>query len=190
MNLQLSILDSRTRGTIQSLMPPSAKNMSLLHGFTLEPPQSPGHTYGLQSGEHVSAPGDGEVTGVQRKPNTFRHSAGLLDTDATWQITIHHGFNVYTAIQGMTTVNVQRGAPVVAGQDLGTPLTNEIFFQVMYPTTPYDPASISRYFRAYDGNKVVGKSGLVRQGPDIRVRAPESVIVRGTGDIQLFWLQG
>ena len=186
MNFTLDTLDGDVRGTVQSLMPPSAKNMELLHGFTYEPPRNPGHTYRVQTGEYVTAPGDGKVTAVKRKPNAFRHSAGLLDTDATWQVTIYHGFNVYSTIQGMSSVTVQVGTPVVAGQDIGTPLTGEVFFQVLYHATPYDPATISRFFRAYDGGKVPGKRGYMRPGADHIERAAEDVQVIVDGDIHYF----
>lgn len=186
MTFTLDQLDGDVRGTLQSLLPPSAKNMSLLHGFTYNPPRSPGHTYLVQTGEHATAPGDGKVSSVKRKPNDFRHSAGLLDTDATWQVTIYHGFNVYTTVQGLATTTVRPGAPVVAGQDIGTPLTGEIFFQVLYHDTPYDPATISRFFRAYDGGKMPGKQGQVRHGADQIERPPEDVQVVIEGDIRYF----
>lgn len=186
MNFTLDTLDGDVRGTAQSLMPPSAKNMELVQGFTYEPPRSPGQTYRMQVGEHVTAPGDGKVTAVKRKPNAFRHSAGLLDTDATWQVTIYHGFNVYSTIQGMSSITVQVGTPVVAGRDIGTPLTGEIFFQVLYHETPYDPSTISRFFRAYDGGKVPGKRGYVRQGADQIERVAEDVQVVADGDIHYF----
>ena len=186
MNFQLDVLDGNTRGTVQSLLPPSAKNLDLLHGFTFSSPQSPGQTYRIQTGEHVTAAGDGKVTAVKRRQNSFRHSVGLLDTDATWQITIHHGFNIYTTVQGMATVTVQVGTPVVAGHDLGTPLTNEIYFQTLYRESPFDPASISRFFRAYDSGKLPDKGGQVRQGPDIVVRESEDVQSWSDGDIHYF----
>jgi hypothetical protein len=52
--------------------------------------------------------------------------------------------------------------------------TGEIFFQILYFGTPMDPATVSRYFRAYE-SKVVGKLGRVRQGADTQTRPGEEV---------------
>lgn len=187
MTPQLNIPNQTSRGVISSLRPPCALNLALRYGYS-DSPKRPGQVLVLPSlTEPVTAPGSGIVVSITRKFQTgWTHSAGELDSYQTLEVKIDHGGYVTTAIHGLSTVNVLIGQYVTRGDRLGLAKTTEIFFQLFYRTQTVDPATMSPFFRGYDGGKVPDKTRKLRSGPDFVSRALSRTMSVLIGGIRYF----
>ena len=163
----LSPLKLPARWTLQKLRPPSRKRLYLLEGFSVESNRNLGCTYRFMAGEPVVAPGDGKVISIRLVFPTWRYTVNsLLGVQPTVEITIDHGNEVWTTVHGLLSSQVQVAQRVKRGDIIGYLLTDELFFQVKWLGTPYDPATISRHFQLQDGTHAVGRTGYVREAAD------------------------
>lgn len=187
MTPQLNIPNQTSRGVISSLRPPCALNLALRYGYS-DSPKRPGQVLVLPSlTEPVTAPGSGIVVSITRKFQTgWTHSAGELDSHQTLEVKIDHGGYVTTAIHGLSTVSVLIGQYVTRGDQIGLAKTTEIFFQLFYRTQTIDPATMSPFFRGYDGGKVPDKTRKLRSGPDFVSRALSRTMSVLIGGIRYF----
>lgn len=163
----ISPLKLPARWTLQKLRPPSKKKLFLLESFSVEGQINLGCVYRLEAGEPCLAPGDGQVSQIRLVFPTWKYSPGsLLGVQPSYEITINHGNEVWTVVHGLVGCAVQTNQPVRRGDVIGWLVTDELFFQVKWLGTPYDPASISRHFHLQDGNFAVGRTGFIREAAD------------------------
>ena len=185
---QVLITSYYERGIISSLRAPCAQNLTIRHGFSRGTQRNLGQTLVLPStSEPITAPADGTILSIVSKVNTtWKHTAGDLDIHKTKEIKIHHGADVYTVIQGVTSTSLLPGSRVVRGDTLGTSLTTEFFFQLLLGNSPVDPATYTSFFRGFDGVKVTGKGRKLRAGPDFVTRAVSDTVSYLAGGIRYF----
>ena len=171
MSVKYNPQDSQSKGVLRRLRPPSAKDLRLLHPFSVQPANI-GHTYQIESGEDVIAAGSGTIKSIKLLFASWQHSAGLLDDGLTWAVTIDHGFGIETLLHGIQNIEdgIRAGDAVVRGASLGTALTNEIFLQYSANGAFYDPTSINRHFPTLDGSEVPDKGGYIQKAPDLTDR--------------------
>ena len=188
MTPQVHIPNATSRGVIASLRSPCAQNVTLKSGYSSNGPRNLGQVLVLPSvSEPVTAPANGIVVSINRKPNTgWTHSAGDLDSHQTLEIKFDHGGSVFSSIHGLASVTVPVGQYVTRGDTIGAAKTTEVFFQLFYRQSPLDPATYSTFFRGYDGGKVPGKARKLRAGPDFIVRAVSDTVSYLLGGIRYF----
>lgn len=163
--------NSRVRGILRRLRPPCPRSVGLRFPYTFDQRVNPGITIAFPDGESAIAAGDGKVLVAQTVAPFWAFSPGSPHaTKNSYQVVIDHGEGVRTVVHGLSSVSVTVGQQVSRGDVIGTPLTTEVFFAVLYQLNAYDPQSISRHFKVQDGNAVVGQGGLLRYAPDFRVR--------------------
>jgi hypothetical protein len=168
---KLTATTSQVRGILRRLRPPSGRPLSLRFPYTFDQKANPGITVSFQSGESAIAMGNGTVTAAQPVQPFWAFSPGSLHASrSSYQVVIDHGFEVRTVVHGLSSVNVRVGQAVTRGEVIGTPLTDEVFLAVLYHGNAYDPQSVSRHFKAQNGNIVVNQGGFLRYAPDFTVR--------------------
>lgn len=155
------------RWTLHKLRPPSRKPLYVLANFASST-GSFGCVYRLSDGEPVISPGDGTVVSIRSIFATWAYTPGNpVANQPRLEITIDHGNNILTVVHGLDQSAVNSSQPVKRGDLLGSLAGGELFFQVKWLGTPYDPCTISRHFRVQDPRYSAGRTGYLRQGPDL-----------------------
>ena len=168
MTTPLFLTSLMARWTLQKLRPPSRKKLFLLESFTFESTLNLGHTYRLEDGEPVVAAGDGVVSSVRLLFPAWKFTPGnAVGSTTTYEIVIDHGNDISTVVHGLSSIAVKTGEGLARDALLGYPLTNEVFFQIRWLANAYDPATVSRHFQIQDGQHAIGRTGYVREAPDL-----------------------
>lgn len=188
MTPHVNIPNSTTRGIISTLRPPCALNLTLKKGYS-DDPSHPGQVLVLPNvTEPVIAPGSGLVMSVVKKyQSEWDHASGELDKHQTFEIRLDNGGYITTVVHGLSSVSIVVGQYVTRGDILGYARTTEIFFQMVYRSKTVDPASMSHFFRMYDGGKVPDKVRQVKAGPDFISRAVSRTWSMLIGGIRYFF---
>jgi hypothetical protein len=161
----------QAKGILRRMRIPCARSVALRFQFTLDQRVNPGITVAFPEGEDAVAPGNGTVIAAETVAPFWAFSPGSAHaTSNSYQVVIDHGFGLKTVVHGLQSVAVNVGQSVSRGQALGTPLTTEVFFAILYNGSPYDPMGINRHFTAQNGNVVPGQGGYFRFSPDFKVR--------------------
>jgi hypothetical protein len=164
----LSFVGLKARWTLQKLRPPSRKKLFLLESFSFESTLNLGHAYRLEVDEPVVAAGDGTVSSIRLLFPAWKFTPGdPVGSNTTYEIIIDHGNDISTVVHGILTHQVKVGQPVTRGDLIGVPLSREVFFQIRWQGQSYDPSTASRHFRVQDGQRAIGRTGYVREAPDM-----------------------
>lgn len=156
---------------------PSARRAYLLFGFAREGYTNHGYTLRLDAGEPAVACAPGVVRSVTRKPATWQHSSGDLDSFFPYEVVIDHGQNVISTTAGIRSTQLQAGVDIGRGDLLGALVTNECFFAVRVSGVTVNPVDISRHFVPMQEQQVPGQGHKLRFGPDTILRSLADGIV-------------
>lgn len=150
---------------------PSARRAYLLFGFAREGHTNRGYTLRLDAGEPAIACANGVVRSVARKPASWQHSAGDLDSFFPYEVVIDHGQNIFSITSGIRSTQLQAGVSIERGDVIGPLVTNECFFSVQINGVTVNPISISRHFVPMQEQQVPGQGHKLRFGPDTILRS-------------------
>lgn len=168
--MKLVVTDAQAR-VLARFRAPSARRAYLLFGFAREGYTNLGYTLRLDAGEPAIACAPGTVRSVVRKPATWQHSAGDLDSFFPYEVVIDHGQNVISTTAGIRSTQLQAGVAIGRGDLLGPLVTNECFFAVQVSGVTVNPVDISRHFVPMQEQQVPGQGHKLRFGPDTILRS-------------------